>query len=97
MCVINKPIIDVEATAANLKALRIKSGLSVKQIQAVFNFSYPQAIYNWESGKDVPTVDNLIVLAAVYCVPIEKLVLTKTVQIECSLDNGIIPGTIHAA
>ena len=43
MCTIfNKPIIDVEATASNIKTHRIKAGFTVKQIQTIFNFNSPQ-------------------------------------------------------
>ena len=82
MCKINKPVIDIAATAANIKACRIRAGYSVREIQNIFNFNAPQAIYNWESGKDVPSIDNLIVIAAVYGVTIDKIVITTTVEVE---------------
>ncbi len=73
------------ATAAKLKSCRIKSGLSVKQVQSVFNFSSPNAIYNWESGKDIPSIDNLVVVSAIYGVELDELIVTRTVEIECEL------------
>lgn len=86
MCKINKPIIDVVATAANIKACRIRAGYSVKEIQNIFNFSSPEAIYAWEKGKYLPTIDNMIVIASVYGVTIDKIVITNTVEIEVETD-----------
>ena len=82
MCKINKPIIDVAATAANIKACRIRAGYTVREIQNIFNFSSPEAIYAWEKGKYLPTIDNMVVIASVYGVTIDKIVITKIVEIE---------------
>lgn len=82
MCKINKPIIDVAATAANIKACRIRAGYTVREIQNIFNFSSPEAIYAWEKGKYLPTIDNMVVIASVYGVTIDKIVITKTVEVE---------------
>ena len=72
MCTIfNKPIIDVEATASKIKSHRIKAGFTVKQIQSIFNFNSPQAIYSWENGSYLPTIDNLIVLSSIYGITVD--------------------------
>lgn len=80
---INKPIIDTEATAGNIKAHRIRAGYSVRQAQNILGLSSPQAIYNWESGKDIPTIDNMVAVAALYGVTINDIVATKFVEVEC--------------
>lgn len=86
MCKINKPIIDVAATAANIKACRIRAGYSVREIQNIFNFSSPEAVYAWEKGKYLPTIDNMIVIASVYGVKIDELIVTSTVEVEVETD-----------
>ena len=48
---IQKPVVDLKATGAKIKLLRIKSGFSVHDIQTIFGFEYPQAVYAWEQGK----------------------------------------------
>jgi DNA-binding XRE family transcriptional regulator len=84
MCTIfNKPIIDTEATASNIKTHRIKAGFTVKQIQTIFNFNSPQAIYSWENGSYLPTIDNLIVIASIFGVKVDDILVTRTVEIEC--------------
>lgn len=86
MCKINKPIIDVAATAANIKACRIRAGYSVREIQNIFNFSSPEAVYAWEKGKYLPTIDNMIIIASVYGVKIDELIVTSTVEVEVETD-----------
>ena len=87
MCKINKPIIDIAATAANIKSYRINAGYSVREIQSVFNFSSPEAVYAWEKGKYLPTIDNLIVLAAIYGVSVDSFIATKTIEFDCELQD----------
>ena len=48
---IQKPVVDLKATGAQIKLLRIKNGFSVHDIQTIFGFEYPQAVYAWEQGK----------------------------------------------
>jgi len=42
----------------------------------VFGFNSPQAIYKWQNGTALPTVDNLIVLAALLNVRIDDILVT---------------------
>ena len=58
------PVIDMTATGINITRMRENAGLTVKDVQDVFGFSTPQAIYKWQRGAALPTVDNLVVLAA---------------------------------
>lgn len=62
---INKPEIDMAATGKNIKRLREEEDKSVTELQDIFGFATPQAIYKWQNGKAMPTIDNLVVLAAV--------------------------------
>ena len=60
------PAIDMVKTGQNIRNLRIQAGLSVKDLQNVFGFSTPQALYKWQHGTALPTIDNMVVLAAVF-------------------------------
>lgn len=71
------PVIDMVATGINIERLRRKAGLSVKNIQDIFGFSTPQAIYKWQHGTALPTIDNLAVLAAVLGVTIDEIIVYK--------------------
>ena len=72
----NIPTVDLAQTGANIVNLRKAAGLSVHDLQTVFGFNSPQAIYKWQNGAALPTVDNLIVLAALFNVLIDDILVT---------------------
>ena len=69
------PVIDMTATGMNIVRMRQNAGLTVKDLQDIFGFSTPQAIYKWQRGTAMPTVDNLVVLAAVFGVTIDDILV----------------------
>ena len=73
------PTIDLALTGANIVNLRKAAGLSVHDLQMVFGFNSPQAIYKWQNGTALPTVDNLIVLAALLHVHIDDILVTTVI------------------
>lgn len=73
----NIPVIDMAATGKNITRLRINAGLTVRALQAVFGFSTPQAIYKWQRGDAMPTLDNIVVLAAVFGVTVDTILVYK--------------------
>ena len=72
----NLPTIDLAQTGAHIVNLRKAAALTVADIQMVFGFNSPQAIYKWQNGTALPTVDNLIVLAALLNVRIDDILVT---------------------
>ena len=74
------PTIDLAMTGANIVNLRKAAGLTVRDLQVAFGFNSPQAIYKWQNGTALPTIDNLIGLAAMLHVRIDEiLVIDNTV------------------
>ena len=73
------PVIDMIQTGENIVRLRKRAGLSVKDIQEGFGFVTPQAVYKWQHGTAMPTIDNLVVLAAVLGVTIDEILVVGTV------------------
>ena len=69
------PVIDMTATGMNIIKLRKAAGLTVKDLQEIFGFATPQAIYKWQHGTDMPTIDNLVVLGAVFGVPVDDIIV----------------------
>ncbi len=69
------PVIDMAATGRNIMRLRKEAGLTVKDLQDIFGFATPQAIYKWQHGTAMPTIDNLVVLAAVLEVPMDEIIV----------------------
>ncbi|MBQ0012451.1 MAG: helix-turn-helix transcriptional regulator [Clostridiales bacterium] len=69
------PIINMEETGSNIIRLRENAGLSVRDLQDLFGFATPQAIYKWQRGVCMPTIDNLVVLSDAFRVPIERILV----------------------
>ncbi len=75
MCNVEFPVIDPIATGKNILSLRKEKGLTVRNLQEYFGFEEPQAIYRWQYGKTIPSVDNLYALSAILGVPMEKILV----------------------
>ena len=73
---VNLPVIDMVRTGQNIGRRRKQAGLSVRDLQDIFGFATPQAIYKWQQGAALPTIDNLVVLAAVLQVRLDDILVT---------------------
>jgi len=69
------PIIDINATGKNIKKMMIDHGMTVKDMQKVFGFTTGQAIYKWFHGKSLPTIDNMVVIAKMFNVKIDDIII----------------------
>ena len=82
---VNLSVIDMIRTGQNICRLRKQAGLSVRDLQDIFGFATPQAIYKWQQGAALPTIDNLVVLAAVLQVHLDDiLVIDMAAQVQIS-------------
>ena len=79
-----RPMIDMVATGKNITRLRKESGLSVRDLAEIFGFTTPQAVYKWQHGTAIPTIDNLVILAAVFGVTMDEIVVTSQDDIPLS-------------
>ncbi|MBP5460978.1 MAG: helix-turn-helix transcriptional regulator [Lachnospiraceae bacterium] len=68
------PAIDMAATGRNIVSLRKSAGLTVRDLQAIFGFATPQAIYKWQRGTAMPTLDNLVALAVIFGVSMDDII-----------------------
>ena len=69
------PVIDLTATGRNITRLRKAAGVTVRDLQAVMGFTNPQAIYKWQRGTAMPSLDNLVVLASVFGTTMDAIVV----------------------
>lgn len=74
----NFPVVNMKQTGRNITMLREQRGITVKQLQNMMGFATPQAIYKWQHGESLPTVDNLVALAAIFSVSIDTILVTGT-------------------
>ena len=70
---VNVPIIDMAATGKRIAALRDAAGLTVRDLQDILGFANPQAIYKWQHGTALPTLDNLVILANAFDVAMDDM------------------------
>lgn len=71
------PIIDVAATGENILRLRKERGLTVREVQQFFGFEEPTAIYKWQRGENLPSLDNMVALARLFDLSIEDILVLK--------------------
>ena len=68
------PVINMTKTGQNITVLCKNAGISVRELQRVFGFSTPQAIYKWKRGTALPTIDNLVILAKLLGVKLDEII-----------------------
>jgi len=71
------PVIDVKATGERINELKNAAGITVKDIQMVMGFASPYPVYKWINGKNLPTIDNLMILATMLGVKMDDIVMAK--------------------
>ena len=70
------PSLDMAATGNNIEKLRRTAGISVHELQKMLGLSSTQAIYKWQNGTSLPSVDNLLALSVLLEVPIDSILVT---------------------
>ena len=78
----NFPMINTVATGENINRMRIEAGMTVKEMQNVFGFTTPQAIYKWIHGTAMPTIDNMVILAAMFGVTVDEIIVVDMIEIK---------------
>lgn len=69
------PTINMEATGARIKELRIASGFSIARLADTLGVSQ-QAICKWQKGKAIPSIDHCVELSIIFRVPINDFIVT---------------------
>ena len=75
------PVIDPVATGNNIRRLRMERGLTVRELQNYFGFEEPRAIYKWQRGENLPSVDNLYALSRILQVPMDSILVPQQLNI----------------
>lgn len=88
------PTINLVKTGENIRRLRESRGLTVRDVQAYFGFEAPQAIYKWERGKSIPTVDNLLALAYLFDVRIDDIIICRAYFHSMSASCRNVPAAV---
>lgn len=71
------PHINVDDTGKQLKRIRKEHNFSVQDIQHQIGLISAQAIYKWERGQALPSLDNIVILAKLYEVTLDDLLVIE--------------------
>jgi transcriptional regulator with XRE-family HTH domain len=67
------PVLDAKATGARIKELREEHHLKVVEVSQFMGFESEQAVYKWQRGESLPTVDNLYALSKLFNTPVDDI------------------------
>ena len=71
------PRIDLVKTGQNISCLRRRAGYSVRDLQRELGLGSPQSIYKWQAGTALPSIDNLVALAALFDVQLDDILAVE--------------------
>ena len=71
------PVINITLTGLRIKELMKQRGLSVKDVQIKLGLACPQGIYKWLDGRTLPSLDNLVLLASIFDVRIDDILVVE--------------------
>ena len=69
------PVINMAATGRNINDMRVRAGMTVRDIQVAMGFNTPNAVYRWIHGDAMPTLDNLVILATIFGVRMDDIII----------------------
>ena len=69
------PKIDLVATGQNIKYLIKQNNLRIVDVQRALGLSTAQSIYKWFIGKNLPTIDNMVILADLLNCKIDDIII----------------------
>ena len=67
------PVLDAKATGARIKELRKTNHLKVEEVARFMGFESDQAVYKWQRGDSLPTVDNLYALSRLFGTSVDDI------------------------
>ncbi len=66
-------ILDAKKTGERIKELRKELDLTVEDISSHLGLESVQAVYKWQRGDSLPTVDNLYALGKLFKTPVDEI------------------------
>ena len=72
-------VVDAEATGQRIRALMVERNITVSDIQKRLNLSVSYGVYKWLYGMSLPKIDHLVILADMFGVTMDDIVMTKRI------------------
>lgn len=73
----NYPVLSMKATGARIKELRKLHHLKVEEIADFMGFESVQAVYKWQRGDSLPSVDNLYALSRLFGTSVDDILRSE--------------------
>lgn len=70
-------VIDTVKTGKNIERLLSERGLTARDVQQRLGFAERRPVYFWIQGKNLPSIDNLFMLAEMLRVSIDEILIAK--------------------
>ena len=67
------PVLDAKATGARIKEIRKAHHIKVEEIARFMGFESDLAVYKWQRGDSLPTVDNLYALSRLFGTSVDDI------------------------
>ena len=67
------PVLDTKAIGVGIKKLRKENHLKVSDIADFMGFESEQAVYKWQRGESLPSVDNLYALSQLFDTSVDDI------------------------
>ena len=71
----NYPIINMRATGSRIRDLRRERKMKIDDIVEYMGFESQQAIYKWQRGESLPTVENLYALSRLFGTTVDDILV----------------------
>lgn len=71
------PVIDAKATGEKILRRRVEKGYTVLDVQKYLNLACPQAVYHWQAGRSLPSIDNFYALSTMLETTVNELIAEK--------------------
>ena len=72
------PCIDMAATGKNIHQMMMDAGFTAEDVRNACGFSTRNGIYKWFAGQAMPTIDNFVIIAAMFGTTIDQMIVTRT-------------------
>ena len=69
------PMINLVKTGQNIKSMREEKDMSVQKLADFMEFEAVQAVYNWQSGKNLPSLENPKILSELFNKPMDDILI----------------------
>lgn len=66
-------VLDAKKTGARIKELRKENHLTVEEVSLFMGFESVQAVYKWQRGESLPTIDNLYALSQLFRISVDDI------------------------